>query len=58
MAREQFVVDFAGDQAAGLGGRSLISMKTWALAEKRKSTQVVVVDLEQRVEDVVHLHDL
>jgi hypothetical protein len=33
-------------------------MKTWALAEKRKSTQVVVVDLEQRVEDVVHLHDL
>jgi arabinose-5-phosphate isomerase len=39
-------------------GRSLLAVQALALMEQRKITSLVVVDTDDRVEGVLHLHDL
>jgi arabinose-5-phosphate isomerase len=38
--------------------RQTLAAEVLALLERRKITSVVVVDGDQRVEGIVHLHDL
>ena len=40
------------------GGRTLLAVQALALMEQRKITSLVVVDADERVEGVLHLHDL